>query len=696
MFQGPDYTRNVSMRLSEILADIGVNERIVLKRRRALLLIESLSHTSQQLQDWNIFIYKLGSQSEGTTTLGLNSDSDSLYCNNDFSVIKDWSGWEPGVCSLLMIQDEMVSPGYCLLQCLRNDSPHPYNNVRNHFHFKDRKGRILMKNTIIPASTANVGGVRHGPAQALQGRPGLTDDDLVAAFPCKTPLQTLRGLDWPGVGQWPSNNMRRYCNNSRCFVVAVGSKDSEIEELEWRISTPLAERCLIFNLNITQIRCFILMKMILKTYFKPQFGDTVSSFMCKTVLFHCIANTHSNIWREYNLLVCLSLCFCSLYNSILNENCPHFFIPENNLMRGHIPHEFKPHILDILQHIINSKGTALLRIECVKIGTRLQFKLNGMLSLQLSDIVSGHLIKLSAESFHTEIWHCLKHYRNSSYQVVIGALLKQILKLVIISNQGHGLDKLSCCLLAPPFCTAPGSVLASLSIQQYNCISAEALTWISMGLNADVASGKLKLASMFYCFRDAQRTEIVLGDVEGSYDLHCVESICGCHSFAKILKRGFNAIADNHKEEAIQHIAAFCVRYLQCEINCVPHELQYEFFRSIEEELVLRSDEEDWNWMDCAVVDSLPYMYFLQYKTYGYLGRQDDKKTALSNLVKTIDQEPNLRHRETALNLLGQCMEEEDRAVDALRCYSISLDKRGENNAAKIHLCRLLSKIANN
>jgi tetratricopeptide (TPR) repeat protein len=114
-------------------------------------------------------------------------------------------------------------------------------------------------------------------------------------------------------------------------------------------------------------------------------------------------------------------------------------------------------------------------------------------------------------------------------------------------------------------------------------------------------------------------------------------------------------------------------------------------FRSTEEDRPYR-DEDDF-WMDWAVVDSLSYLHFLQYKVYSQLHRPADQQQALDNLIRTIDTEPNLKHKETALNLLGQCMEHENRHEEALRSYMISLNVRARNNVAKWHVCRLLARL---
>jgi predicted negative regulator of RcsB-dependent stress response len=94
--------------------------------------------------------------------------------------------------------------------------------------------------------------------------------------------------------------------------------------------------------------------------------------------------------------------------------------------------------------------------------------------------------------------------------------------------------------------------------------------------------------------------------------------------------------------------------------------------------------------MDWAVVDSLPLLYFLQYKIYRHLQRHQDQQQALCKLIGTIETYKNLKHRETAFNIIGQCLEQENRPQQALKCYMLSLQQVARNNAAKIHICKLL------
>ncbi|XP_060558229.1 uncharacterized protein LOC132718534 [Ruditapes philippinarum] len=689
----PDYAHNLSLKMSQVMDMIGVNEKIVMKRRRiSMLLNESLLTVIHQLcgNDKNVFFF--GSTIEGTTTPGLHSDTDSLISLNKFNVIQDRSEWEYGKRNFLMIQDENVSPGYCLLQKLRDDVPLPLVVETDDNTYRDRMGRILLKNTMF-TGLHNV--VRNGPAHSLQNVPGVRDNDLVPAFPCHVrPVQAGHWLNQHREEHWPTSDMIQYCNNTRCFVVGVGKSGSTNEAFEWRISTSFAERFLMFNLNITQIRCYVLMKMILKTFITQMFPDRISSFMCKTVLIHCISYTRSDTWKENTLFTCLSFCLSTLYSCVQNEYCPHFFITQNNLMSGRFSPESKPLILETLRYVIESNGRALLEIKCDNFGLYLKSSLNSFIQINEHVIptrIAGLLLGVTALFMNASFIFFLRETNDLSPRLATQKLL------TIIANHQNE-NKKAYRLITRHLCSTLGSILASLIINQQDHLTyKKALSFMSLGLDSDVASGKLKLASMFYCNGDIERTELVLKNIEEFYNLSLVEPMCGCYDFKKARTReSFQRLCYESSEEytLLKDITASCVCFIRCEINCCPLELQHEMFRSTQEDLAYRSEDD--KLMDMAVVDSLPYLYFLQYKTYSRLGRQDDKRKTLSNIARTIDVEPNLGHRETALNLLGQCMEQENNLGNAFKCYARSFQIRGRNNSAKLHICKLLNKLINN
>ncbi|XP_060590788.1 uncharacterized protein LOC132745819 [Ruditapes philippinarum] len=186
MFQSTDSRKHISLMLSEVLNDIGVNDRMVMKARRNFKLMETMFTVSMKPVGSNSINYFLGSHSEGTTTLGLKSDFDMLTIDNSFNVIKDLSEWELSKINYLMIQDETTTPGYCFLQLTESDKPFLAVTIPNYLNITDRKGRILLKNTIYDDSLHKTYTAQHGPSFFSQGINGYRDSDSVVAFPCKS------------------------------------------------------------------------------------------------------------------------------------------------------------------------------------------------------------------------------------------------------------------------------------------------------------------------------------------------------------------------------------------------------------------------------------------------------------------------------------------------------------------------------
>ncbi|XP_060562613.1 uncharacterized protein LOC132722181 [Ruditapes philippinarum] len=694
MFQEPDYREHLSLALSEVLHDIGVNERMVMRRRRHVMLRETMDKISYRLTDTNMTGYCLGSQTEGTTTIGLDSDFDVLACHHDLNIIQDWSDLEHGKENYLMIQDENTSPGYCFLQLLQPYDPLSVTVIPDEHHISDRSGRILLKNTICKGVIQ--GAVEHGPSHAIQGQPGLCDRDNVLALPCKSWHQSASGwLGRQGIGRWPTQDMRRFAASTGCFVVPTGSKVSVYPDLEWRISTTLAERCLIFNLNITQIRCYVLLKMILKSFLNPQGEINISSFMCKTVLLHCIQNTETSVWKDNNLFTCLTYCLLELHSCVQNDCCSHFIIPENNLMAGQFTADTKHILSKNICELIQIDRQWLFSIDIDDLGHRLQVKLNmvprgvyyflSFLEIQEKVLTFGYLdIANYISRCHMLVLYYL-HNKN------IMTMKQSVSKLMTFSDNGNRLQQAAFKFLAPFIFTSYGSILASSSICENNQVSPQALVWLSAGLSSDITSSRLKLASVFYSTGDMERAELILRHTEQQYYSYPVEPICRCWEKPQgAITAEFMRVCSEQSEVCIKHITAFCVRFIHKEINCVPRELRYEMFRSTQDDMIHRNQYGDF-WMAWVVVDSIPFLYFLQYKIYRHLQRHQDQQQVLSKLIRTIVTDENLSHKETALNILGQCMEQENRPQQALKCYLLSLQQRARNNAANFHICKLLS-----
>jgi hypothetical protein len=283
-----------------------------------------------------------------------------------------------------MVQDDTVSPGYCLLQAVRSDVPLPEQHIEDEHHIRDQSGRVLLRHSMSLGHIQN-GRIRHGPSAATAALPGGCDIDYVLALHCSTwPKRAGAWLQQQNARGWPSENKKQYSAEQGCLMVPVASKAGVYQDLEWRISTSLAERCLMWNLHITQLRCYILMKIIIKTFLKPTCGEAVSSFMCKNILFQCIADSRaSSEWNEGSLVTRVNQCVQALLNCILTEHCPHFIIPQNNLLAGKLSIGVRHQLTDVMCKLTENIEQSLLAIQVEDLGNRLTVKSGGISGVYL-------------------------------------------------------------------------------------------------------------------------------------------------------------------------------------------------------------------------------------------------------------------------------------------------------------------------
>jgi len=238
------------------------------------------------------------------------------------------------------------------------------------------------------------------------------------------------------------------------------------------------------------------------------------------------------------------------------------------------------------------------------------------------------------------------------------------------------------------------STAASICLHHGMQIGNRILTWYSAAIDTNVASTRLKLASMLYCKGDLQMAANVLEDVERRYD-NTVQAICGCgrmdplvrkprKEFTELLNEGDTDVLMTHK-------VAYCVRFLRQEVYCAPPILHFEMVRGVEDDIQHRRSNER-GWMNWAVVDARPFLHYLQYLTFRDLGLRHRQLQALRTLRESIledSRQHQMFHFETAANLLAHCWEMEGWIDDALRLYLALQTNMPRNNAANMHIRRL-------
>ena len=369
--------RSLSVGLCNILDNLGASEEMRQVRRETGTTREILGTlASRFIGDTAISDYTFGSSIEGTTIPGLHSDLDKLFVFEEWQVIQDVT--EPhrkAKYLLLLVKDENTKPGYCKLQVLSKGVP----QTSDHVNMTDEFGttyKLDQKNRIV-ACKRQLKGIQaesHGPADTSLPKVLRPATDMVQGYRCQS---------WPAIAEqwlsrkrhynWPTQAMIDEAKSLGFFVVPVGHPNSSERDKEWRISLSLQERLLMFHLNPTQHKCFILLKLIKNEILLHLVGEaSISSYHCKTCILYTIENTPSKLWATENLLSCLQCCLLCLLGWTINWCCPNYFIPEENMFEGRMDSRIQEKLIAAFKKLLLADFTYLALIKCDSFGERLQ------------------------------------------------------------------------------------------------------------------------------------------------------------------------------------------------------------------------------------------------------------------------------------------------------------------------------------
>ena len=703
------------MRLIRALEDVGVNGLMVGRRRYAFLSNESTQSVERVFKIGTGAVYHFGSMSEGTTTPGMGSDIDTLKCNDDVNIMTGWPEWERGRMNLLMVKHGTCSPQHYRLQMADSILPIPLTVPLDEYCVPDDDGTIFFSNTFFEDSCRlffaanNLPHVRTGPSNSFSEM-----FDQVYAFRCrKLPAECDSWFTRERSGDWPTPDIFQAARELGCFLIPDGHCDSVHSSVEWRVSPSLIERHLMFSMDLINIQCYVAMKLLKKDIIKPFLNGRgkLTSFHCKTALFYAKEELPQSLWKVDRLFDCIIYCLKLLRFWTLKGHCPHYIMDTVNLFDGKLNMEERQYLYEILTIIIDTHLAPLAFIETDHLGDRL---LHNVYTVAIWDMTPRRVVHQQISGFLSVFSNYIKmNTLRELLNLVVDCLPDELclrlhhmvneLPLQQLSRTGseqslNRLDDVNRDCIVRYLCQHLASTAASICIQHGLQIGDRIWTWYSMSMNTDLASSRLKMASMFYCKGDLQLAVEVLEDVERRYD-DKVQAMCGCGRMGSVNTQiyisttSFTESLNECNDVLSTDNIAFCVRFLRQEIFCAPPILHYEMIRAVGDAIPQR-DYIERQWMDWAVVDSRPFLHYLQYLTFRGLGirpRQQQALDALSRNVTDGIRRHQVFHQETAMNLLAHCWEMDNDPEPALALYLVSQAKVPRNNAANWHIHRLTS-----
>jgi len=686
--------------LSEVLEAVGVNPQVVNRRRNTFLHREDAGTVYEQQGGNDMTYYHFGSQSEGTTTPGMNSDIDRLTTFNDTNIMYTLSDWKKGKRNLLMVRDRTTPAQHYMLQEYRRNHNQPVTHTDRPYRVTDEQGRVFLSNRWFIDKAAQRWGDRHikkGPSNSFS-----EDFDFVEALRCTIlPPEIMAWFSRPEPRHWPSQEIIQAARQCSCFLVPDGYHGSEQKDIEWRITPNLIERKLMFTLNNIHIQCLVVLKSIKKEKFEKYIHHEeckITTFHCKTVLFITLEKTPSGMWTKPRLLECVVKCLETMLAFLSKSECPHYIVEGVDLFDGKLCRECQVCLEEAIKVMIQDDMHVLFHIQMDDLGRRL-LEPSCKVGRGPGEDVNAHICgKLVRDMFQMY----MIRLRNICFQLCTDSkgefetrLINKITYLQSIETEVRDDHRKSFFIrfLLKNLLSTKASVVSSHYTQTGQPIPQEVLTMYEESLHTDVTSGKLKLASMLYCREELERAASMLHEVERDFEMS-VQPVCGCgrSPYNEELSDAFcEYMLKNDDPEMWTKKLAFCVRFLREEEMCVPQFLWHEMNRAVEDDVDHR-DCHDREWMDWAEVDARPFLLYLKYLTFRDLGDRDKQQKAFDSLkyIATSCEELNkLYHQETVRNVYGHCLELEGNVQQALRVYRHSQRYRPRNNAANHHIARL-------
>ena len=697
--------------------DIGASEDVRKVRMESSVTREILRTVFFQPEN---SVYYFGSQADGTTTLGMKSDFDTVYIFNKLPVVTDPSEHPVGT-SLLFIQDTTIPAGYCKLQLTQDGVPQ-YGDVPDADPYPDERCRRWLQfiadtdNRLICCFTPNYSDMRgfyqrHGPAMTRNASAVKVSLDIVVAVECYNTSHFIHNwLSRTRKFDWPSGDILQICKTAGCLFVPVGHPHSEDHEQQWRISLSRQEKLLVTQFNSVQFKCFILLKMISKKIIHKFVADSLSSYHIKTCMFFLIENTPCEFWKPENLLVCISLCLRKLLEWVDAGYCPNYFIPEENMFDRRIHGTVRLRLQGVLQQLVSADCKFLSGIQCDGVGERfIRYFLTPCITTgddDGSDNIST-LIKLRevchvcVDTFYVGILHSTLFCKRD-----IATTLNQTLKSISVLRNTttitrHTIEETQKAksLILPYLELSLMSNSVAYAVDQnkpardiWHLLTS--IRWKEMCMSSDSLSARLKQASMLYMMGYYQTSLDVLSSLTGLVR----HTYCRCYLDKDIVVSPGGAslleitrdISDVTPEYLLKNVIVPCVYFLPTEKRVTPAALCYEMERMRGPRPESDNDlcNHDRRCGDWAFVDGNFLLHFLLYLNHNELNRTQQVKTDTRNMRKLLSRnnEKHLSHRETCLNLLGWVNKEQGNTETAQSCFRTSLKVKSLCNAAFQHM----------
>ncbi|KAH3859045.1 hypothetical protein DPMN_101691 [Dreissena polymorpha] len=722
--------KQTSVKVSSVLEDIGVTEEMVYFRRHIRLLMEKIQTILNKQLHKPGKTYIFGSQSEGSTTQGMQSDTDQLNCYNIKTACFTLSRYDSPQTNIINRQTAYCLPQCCILQyvlfcdgdkAIPLRESHLNDSIKREIgndYIIDEDGQILFSHTnlfleLTEELNEKVGAIeQHGPALTID-----LNIDMIFAIYCPTLPNDLLAITLRHKpGHWPKHETVEKARGMGMFLVAPGNLcntsvyrsrlgyltvryPKEFLCAQWRMSTNRIERLLMFDLNIIQMKTYILLKMVRKEFLAPVVDGRLSTFHIKTAFLFTLENIPEEEWQTENIIKCAIYSIYILRRFLKRRFCPHYTVASVNLFAGKLEMGDYETLEYKLITMAKSKLECVFRIQIDDLGSRLStvpgIGIANFYSRQRNVNEISFSLSLAFAAFTK------KYLASLNGQICFGnrtllQIMKECAYSMKVNSEKKSDFKVELCFVLQNISSFIASLEASDFIANQQPVPTYIFKMYENSLKTGEISNYLKYASFLVMINRLNAAEKILEDVGKLCASNTVENSLTNNFCSKVIPVTYPENAHTSTERLISYATklVFDVEYRREEVHCVPNHLRYEMYRTITaDDFRDRINTRNSEWMDYTVVDAKPFLFFLQYlSAYTNEKKKRAAKQNLNEYICKIDVSIYHGHPDTTYTMMGSILELENNITEAWKMYKKSVQLVPRNNAAYWHLFRLVGQ----
>lgn len=415
---------NLSRILSRTLDQIGYNSEIIEFRRSYWSWLEKLC-TSKEVFGHR-FVY-LGSKAEGISAL-FQSDIDQMRIINGIVCSENAQSGSKDAALHLETNTSLTPSGYTTLRLnyLQNDTIF---SESSHFQAaclsmcKTDSGEIYAFSSLFLSALENTHNFQSSPkyfrfdfqGPAIPNSNGYLIHDDVCALSCKN-VKILNSFKTRRRNKgWPSNDILQLGLTDDCQLVPVGCKGSSSKGIEWRFCFIETELKLTYSFNETQLKLYIVLKLIAQNILKNVTKE-ISSYIMKNVSYWMSERLDSNLFRDDKLFSLIIIGLKFLRFCIRSYNLPYYMIPERNLLYERLDPNTRQKLSLLLSTLIQEGPAFLFRIPKLDSGMTTLYQSPSALSVysnKRNEIEKAVMLCMYIERFRFfRLYKGVAHYRS--------------------------------------------------------------------------------------------------------------------------------------------------------------------------------------------------------------------------------------------------------------------------------------------